>query len=260
MLLVILGASAVVSGLSGFGFSAIGATCLWLLPPTLAVPLLMALSSANQLMSLRQIRAGMKPLKEWWPNGPAPFVLGGLVGVPAGLWILHSLPTPALMVIFGAFLVAYASYSILTPVKPRMPATGSWATSALVGMTGGVIGGFTAFPGAAVVLWIGRRGLPKEDSRAIVQPYIFGMQVLSLGILAVQHPATFDRTFWSLFALSITVVLPGTLLGVYIYKSLSDVNFRRVCFSLLGTSGVAILTKGIGGLSMMGAIVSAMAH
>jgi hypothetical protein len=95
MLLVILGASAIMSGLSGFGFSAIGAICLWLLPPALAVPLLMALSSANQIMSLRQIRADMKPVREWWPNGPAPFIMGGLVGVPAGLWILHSLPTPA---------------------------------------------------------------------------------------------------------------------------------------------------------------------
>jgi uncharacterized protein len=64
MLLLILGLSAMVSGLSGFGFSAIGAICLWLLPPTLAVPLLMALSSANQMMSLGQIRADMKPFRQ----------------------------------------------------------------------------------------------------------------------------------------------------------------------------------------------------
>jgi hypothetical protein len=62
--IVMLWLSAVVSGLSGFGFSAVGAICLWLLPPTLAVPLLMALSSANQMMSLRQIRTDMKPLRE----------------------------------------------------------------------------------------------------------------------------------------------------------------------------------------------------
>jgi uncharacterized membrane protein YfcA len=164
------------------------------------------------------------------------------------------------MVTFGAFLVAYAAYSIITPAKPRVTTGGSWATSALVGMMGGVIGGFTAFPGAAVVLWVGRRGLPKEESRGIVQPYIFGMQVLSLGILAVQHPSTFNAGFWSLFAMTVTVVLPCTFLGVYIYKSLSDVNFRRVCFSLLGTSGIAILAKGIGGLSVVTGMVSAMAH
>jgi uncharacterized membrane protein YfcA len=248
-----------VSGLSGFGFSSVGAICLWLLPPTLAVPLLMALSSANLVMSLRQIRADMKPLRDWWPDGPAPFIAGGLIGVPIGLWLLHAQPTPVLMVIFGAFLVAYAAYSIATPANLSV-LSGGWAISVLVGMAGGMIGGFTAFPGAAVVVWIGRRGLPKKESRAIVQPYIFAMQVVSLAMLAVQHPSTFDAAFWSLFVMAIVAVLPGTLLGVCIYRSLSDVNFRRVSFSLLGTSGVAILTKGIGGLSVASGLLSVIAY
>src|SRR3984885_4086470 len=100
-LLVIVGASALMSGLSGFGFSAIGALCLWLLPPKLGVPLLMTLSSANQLMSLRQLKSDLKPLREWWPDGPAPYLLGGLIGVPVGLSILHGLPSTRLMAVFG---------------------------------------------------------------------------------------------------------------------------------------------------------------
>src|ERR1039457_7580494 len=36
----ILGLSGLISGLAGFGFSAIGFSCLLLIPPTLAVPLL----------------------------------------------------------------------------------------------------------------------------------------------------------------------------------------------------------------------------
>src|SRR5580704_17857777 len=98
-LAVILGASAIMSGLSGFGFSAIGALSLLLLPPKLGVPLLMSLSTANQLMSLGQLKADMKPIREWWPDGPAPYLLGGFVGVPVGLSILHSLPTSTLMAV-----------------------------------------------------------------------------------------------------------------------------------------------------------------
>ena len=71
MLVAILAASAVMSGLSGFGFSAIGALSLFVLPPLLAVPLLMTLSTANQMLSLNQLKADFKPLKEWWPDGPA---------------------------------------------------------------------------------------------------------------------------------------------------------------------------------------------
>ena len=39
------------------------------------------------------------------------------------------------------------------------------------------------------------------------------------------------------------VVLPCTLLGVKLYHSLSDVNFRRVTFILLGVSGLGLLIK-----------------
>lgn len=258
-LLAILGASALMSGLSGFGFSAIGALCLWLLPPKLGVPLLMGLSAANQLLSIRQLKADMKPLRDWWPEGPAPYLLGGFIGVPAGLAILHSLPTSTLMAVFGTFLVLYAAYSILKPQSLRVSIKGSWPMASLVGMIGGVIGGFTAFPGAAVVVWCGLRHLPKSESRAIVQPYILALQLVSIGMLALQHPETFGRTYWSLLLITLPIVLPGTLLGVSLYRSLSEVNFRRVAYFLLGTSGLGLLVKAAGAVVMIAAVTGAAA-
>lgn len=245
LLVVILAASALMSGLSGFGFSAIGALCLIVLPPKLGVPLLMTLSAANQLMSLRQLKHELKPIGEWWPDGPAPYLLGGLIGVPIGLAILSALPTVNLMLVFGALLVVYAGYSLFRPHRIRASVNGGWLASSLVGMSGGVIGGFTAFPGAPVVVWSGLRHLSKHDSRAIVQPYIFGLQVLSIALLALQRPQTFDRTYWLLVAITVPVVLPCTLMGVKLYRSLSDINFRRVTFILLGVSGLGLLVKAV---------------
>ena len=245
LLAVILAASALMSGLSGFGFSAIGALCLTLLPPKLGVPLLMSLSAANQVMSLRQLKADMKPIQQWWPDGPAPYLLGGLVGVPVGLAILKALPTTSLMLVFGGFLVLYSAYSLLKPAATHALQSRSWLASSLVGATGGVIGGFTAFPGAPVVVWSGLRQLPKEESRAIVQPYIFVLQILSIALLALERPQTFGPTYWELLAITVPVVLPCTLLGVRLYRSLSDVNFRRVTFLLLGVSGLGLLLKAV---------------
>ncbi len=259
-LILILGTSAIMSGLSGFGFSAIGALCLWLLPPKLGVPLLMTLSAANQLLSLGQLQADLKPLREWWSDGPAPYLLGGFIGVPAGLTLLHSLPTATLMAVFGGFLVIYAVYSMLKPQSLHVTPQGSWLAAVLVGLAGGVIGGFTAFPGATVVVWSGLRRLPKSESRAIVQPYILGLQIVSLAMLAVEHPDTFGRTYWALLALTLPVVLPGTLLGVRLYKSLSDINFRRVTFMLLGTSGLGLLAKAAGAVTLFAVAAAAAAH
>jgi uncharacterized protein len=258
-LLVILGCSALMSGLSGFGFSAIGALCLWLLPPKLGVPLLMGLSAANQLMSIGQLKADMKPLREWWPGGPGPYLLGGFIGVPAGLAILHSLPTSTLMAVFGTFLVLYAAYSIFKPESLHVSVQGGWPVASLVGMIGGVIGGFTAFPGAAVVVWCGLKRLPKSESRAIVQPYILGLQLVAIAMLAVRHPETFGRTYWSLLLITLPIVLPGTLLGVSLYRSLSEINFRRVAYFLLGTSGLGLLVKAAAAIAVIAAAVGTAA-
>lgn len=260
MLIAILAVSAVMSGLSGFGFSAIGALSLFILPPLLAVPLLMTLSSANQMMSLGQLKADLKPLRDWWPDGPAPYLLGGALGVPFGLAILHSLPTSTLMAIVGGFLIVYAGYSILKPESLHVASKSGWRTSALVGMSGGIIGGFTAFPGAAVVAWSGLRRLPKRESRSVVQPYVLGLQLLSLVLLALQRPATFDRTYWTLLAITTPVVLPCTLLGVNLYRSLSDINFRRVTFMLLGISGVGLVVKAVAAISAIAIVAPVAAH
>ena len=256
LLVLILGCSAVMSGLSGFGFSAIGALCLTLLPPKMGVPLLMSLSSANQLLSLGQLKADLKPLREWWPDGPAPYLLGGFIGVPIGLLILSALPTADLMLVFGGFLVLYAAYSLLKPAGASL-SVNNWMASSAVGLTGGLIGGFTAFPGAPVVVWSGLRHLPKRESRSIVQPFIFGMQVLSLVLLAIQRPQTFGGAFWGLLAITVPIVLPGTLIGVRLYRSLSDVNFRRVTFILLAVSGLGLLTKAAGSLHLLGTAAKA---
>jgi uncharacterized protein len=90
-----------------------------------------------------------------------------------------------------------------------------------------------------------------------VQPYILGLQLLSLGMLAIQHPETFDSTYWRLLTLMLPVVLPGTLLGVSLYRSLSDINFRRVTFMLLGTSGLGLLVKAASAIAIFAASVGA---
>ena len=240
--------SGVMSGLSGFGFSAIGAATLLLLPPILQVPLFQTLSTGNQFLSAGQLREDMpKSWKDIWA-GPGPCMVGGAAGVPIGIWLLAHLPAARLMAVFGTLLVAYAVYSMFKPASFKLRGLDGSLCGALVGLLGGVVGGFTAFPGAAVVVWTGLRGLPKAQHRAIVQPYIIISQIYSLVLLALLHPSYLNSRFWLLAALSLPAVVPGTLSGLAIYRRMSDLNFKRVTYLLLGTSGIALLAKTCGPL------------
>ena len=102
---LILFFAGLTSGLSGFGFSAVGAASLVLLPPVLGIPLLQALSTFNQLLSVGQLRKDMPTSWKTLREGPGPCILGGIIGVPIGVWLLTHLPARQLMLVFGSFLV-----------------------------------------------------------------------------------------------------------------------------------------------------------
>jgi uncharacterized protein len=235
-----------MSGLTGFAFSAIGALTLFLLPPVVAVPMLQGLSGINQMLSIGKLRQEMpKKLNEWFPYGPGPVIIGGFAGVQAGVWLLHNLPGTQIMLILGILISAYSVYSLFKPTGAKLTQFDGWKSGAVVGALGGAIGGFTAFPGLTVVLWTGIRDLAKSKSRAIVQPFILTMQFVSLFANGVQHPQNFGKGFWIMMALTTPAVLPGTLLGIWIYHRISEVDFKRACFLLLGIAGIGLVVKAL---------------
>ena len=235
-LALILFMAGLMSGLTGFAFSAIGALTLFLLPPITAVPLLQGLSACNQVLSLGKLRKEMpKTWKDWWPRGPGPAILGGLTGVQAGVWLLNNLPGPRIVMALGALITIYSIYSLFKPAGLKIHGFGGAPSGFVVGALGGAIGGFTAFPGLTVVVWTGLRNLS----------FILTLQILSLVTNGLQHPKNFGMPFWTLLALMIPAVLPGTLTGVWLYHRVSELDFKRACFILLGIAGVGLLIKAL---------------
>jgi uncharacterized membrane protein YfcA len=239
---VVLFVAGVVSGLSGFAFSAIAACILWLLPPLQAVPLIMLLSVCNQLASVGQLRKEMVLRGSPDREGALAYIAGGVIGVPIGLVLLHALPTRVFASGLGLFLIIYSVFFLLKPASLRIRLSG-WRPAIAVGLAGGMVGGFSAFPGSMPVVYLGLRGFSKAETRGITQPYILALQLLSLGILAVTNPAIFDLQFWLLWGAALPAVLLGSLTGVALYRRMSEVNFRRAVLFLLIVSGLSLLVK-----------------
>ena len=59
-----------------------------------------------------------------------------VVGVAAGLWILHAVPTSLLARILGGFVIAYAIYQML----PLPELRGSRVAASYCGLLGGLVG------------------------------------------------------------------------------------------------------------------------
>jgi len=245
LLVMILGFAGFVAGVTGFGFSLFGVGVLWILPPREGIPLLMLLSACSQIFSIAQLRASMPPLRTWWPQGPAPCVIGGWLGLPVGLWVLSHLDAKLLCLLIGLILVAYSLWMTLKPANMR-PLRRTLPRALGVGLLGGVVGGATAAPGAVMVIWANLLGLNKEEQRATVQPFILAMQLLGL-LLFVLRGGVFSGCLLILWISSFIVVFITTRLGVLAFRKLSDHDFQRVVFILLCVSGISLIAKGIGG-------------
>ncbi len=250
LLVAIYAAAAVFSGLSGFGFSAVGALSLIVLPPPLGVALLMVLSVAAQAFSYGSLATELRPHRGAWHrrDGVMPYLVGGVIGLPVGLALLTSLGARPLMAGLGLLLVVYAGWSLRRPAGAVLQAqvrarVSSVRSALLVGAAGGVVGGFAAFPGSALVVWNGIVGRTKEQSRALTQPYILFMQVLALLLLVAVRPQLFDATFWALLAVALPGTLLGNGLGVAIYRRTGDLGYRRITLIALGLSGAGLLLK-----------------
>ena len=152
-----------VSGLSGFAFSAVAACILWLLPPLQAVPLVMLLSVCNQLLSVGALRREIVLRSTPEREGALAYIAGGLVGVPIGLGLLQSLPIRLFGGGLGLFLIIYSALVLLKPDGLRIRLSG-WKPAAAVGAAGGVVGGFSAFPGSIPVVYLGLRGVSKTET------------------------------------------------------------------------------------------------
>lgn len=250
VLAAIIALAAVMSGLAGFGLSGMGAIGLLILPPLLVVPLLMALSLTGQIFSFSSLKSEFHSVLNWQPTSSAPYLLGGLLGVPAGLALLQSMPPTILMLALGAVLLMYTIYSLVVSSWNIRRSRPSLPCAVAVGILGGTIGGFTAFPGAAVVVWANLCKFNKGQTRAIVQPYIMGMQALSLAVLALHNPLVFSMELGMLYLMALPILLPFNYLGIQLYKRISDLDFRRVVLCLLGCSGIGIIVKGLAGLRL----------
>jgi len=227
-------AGAVVSGLVGFAFSAVaGAILLHVLPPTEAVPLMMACSIVTQAVSLVALRGRM----QW--RGSTLLIAGGVLGIFPAVWLLHHVDATVIRIGFGSFLVLYAGTMLLRPASVARPGLPGRLRHAVVGFGGGLVGGLTAMPGALPTLWCDLRGMPKDQQRGLVQPYITAMQVIALALLVAQNSLS-KQALWQV-TLSLPALAAGAALGVLLFHRLSDASFRNAVLMALMVAGLLLV-------------------
>ncbi len=227
-------AGALVSGFAGFAFSAVaGAMLLRVLPPIEAVPFMMICSIAVQTASLIALRRSMR-----WQSSLV-LILGGALGIPPAIYVLQHVDTWMFRVGFGLFLAVYSAYMIFRPAVAFLRHEERRLHDAAVGFAGGLIGGLTAMPGALPTIWCDLKGVPKEQQRGLVQPFITAMQVFALAFLFAHHSLPTKVLIDAAFGLP--ALAAGTAVGIALFGRMNDAIFRRAVLGVLFVAGLALI-------------------
>jgi uncharacterized protein len=233
--LLIFGALAggFVSGLAGFG-TALVVLGIWLyvLPPTVAVPLVLICSVVAQTSTLPSMWKNFDLTLVW------PFLIGGLAGVPLGTKLIADADPKVFKLTIGVFLLVFPTALFFNRTPMRLSFGGKLADTA-IGFAGGILGGLAGLSGPLPILWASVRGWSKHERRGVFQIFNWTVLAAALCLQAASGLVEAQVIWLALLAFPSTIV--GASLGARVYHAMSDRNFGDVVLGLLFLSGVVLL-------------------
>ncbi len=225
-------AGALIAGIAGFAFGLV-ASAIWLhaIAPAQSAALIAAFAIVIQGVSLWKLRHAMQVSRM------APFFIGGALGIPLGAEVLRWASPSQMRTFVGLALVLFSVYSLMRPKLPLV--SGGKIADGVVGIASGFLGGSTGLAGIPVIIWATLRGWSKDEQRAVFQPVVVGIFIMTLVWFGGSQMLTKDTL--RLFVIGLPAVLLGTWLGLKLYGKLDEATFRRVVLILLLLSGLTLL-------------------
>ena len=219
-----------VQGLTGFAFALVAMSFwIWVLPPQVAAPLVVIGSLWSHLIAMRKDRH--HPLSF---NLVMPYLIGGLIGVPFGVFLLHLIEANLFKAVLGTFLMLWCPIMYFSPQIQLIQKSGKYADS-IIGFSGGILGGLGGYCGTLPSAWVMLKELPREQQRHILRHFNFSIQIFTLVIYLWRGNITMGHLNY-IAILMISVSIPA-LLGAQLFYKISAQQFKHIVLTLLFVSG-----------------------
>lgn len=175
----------------------------------------------------------------------AQFGVTGVLLSVVGAEVTAHLPSPALVLLFGLFLLVYAGVSALAPSRMRWPARPSLLLGG--GAASGFIAGLLGTGGAIRSACLLAFGLPKEA-------YLGTSAAIALVVDSTRVPVYLASGFLPaqmapILASLVAVAFAGAWVGQRLVRRISPTLFRRIVLTLLALMGLKLAADGWHGLA-----------
>jgi uncharacterized protein len=232
--LVMVFGSGLIRGFTGFGLSIAAVPLLSLiLPPSQAIPIVLLL---QLLVSLSGLRASLQ-ICNW--AAIRTLAIGALIATPLGVWALARLPAAPVRIaiaaiVFGAVLVLARGF--------RFKAK-SGRLALPFGLLSGLFNGLAGMPGPPVIAYFLMTPLASAVARASMIIYFLATSIFALAPMAAF--GLISRHSLAAAAIGFPVVMIGSTLGGWMFRSSPEAHYRFVALCLLvvaaGLAGIRAL-------------------
>ncbi|MEK3886430.1 sulfite exporter TauE/SafE family protein [Bacillus sp. FSL K6-3431] len=222
----------------GFGEAIVSMPLLALLP----IPL----NTSVSLIGLAGLTVASLTVVNGWRHIERPVLIrlavSTVIGIPAGLIMLHLTPANVITTGLGIFLIAYGGYSMIKKKllkaidRPLLNSKG-WVLP--FGFASGALGSAYNFNGVPVVVYGTLRQWNPDRFRGTLQAHFLISGVLVVTGHALGGLWTIDSLI--LFGYSIPAILLATMLGIFFNKRIPAKKFESYLFLIITILGIILL-------------------
>jgi uncharacterized membrane protein YfcA len=163
-------------------------------------------------------------------------IVASLLGIPIGVFLLHSAPERVVKCVLGLVLIIYGAYNL---IAPKVPYLRHEKYAFPFGFVAGILGGAYNTSGPPVVIYGTLRRWSPAYFRATMQCYFLFTYTATLvghGAAGLWTPVVLKLFLWA---------LPGIGLGIYlggkVHRMIPTSVFNHVIFGILVVVGVLFL-------------------
>lgn len=219
----------------GFGLALVVVPpLLMVLPATTVVPTIVLLSLLNTSAMTWHLRA------EVHKDLILPLVVGAMVGLPPGIYLLTTLDGPGFKAGVGIFILIFSG--VLLSGWRRPLGNPRWALYP-VGFLGGFLNGSISISGPPVILFLTNQGTPKDTFRANMAGYFALSGALATAGFAIAGVLTREVLLYA--ATIVPAALIGTYLGVKLSTRVSQETFRRLTLLCVIVMGLVLFLRSL---------------
>lgn len=231
--MIIIGASALLQGLSGFGFSILSLPLLAMfLSPKTIVPMLLIFSIIINITVIATCWRSFR-IKNIWL-----LLVGGVLGLPLGTKLLLIIDDVLLRRAIGVFIVLFAGL-LLSGKRWKLKRENFSQIG--IGIVSGIFSGSVSMSGPPVILFLSNKGVDKNEFRASLSGYFFLLNLFTI-------PVYYFNGLFSGEVMKLSLQwLPGLIIGVaagaLAARRIRSENFNRLVLILLLLTGLLGIIK-----------------